>query len=147
MPRPTAATAFVLSGLLLAAGCTRPPPEPVIVRGHILDARNKPVTGVIVRFWPSDLRSSSVGGDPATGGDGSFEIHCPPGKYHITLMAIPAQRGADPAAGPSTPQGKVTAAKTKTNVPGQYLDAATTPWRDIVIGAGGLGGLDLKIAE
>jgi hypothetical protein len=143
MPRPRAAAAL-LAGLVVAAGCTGRPPEPVTVRGKILDARQKPLAGVIVRFWPADLQGGSAG-DRLTGADGTFEVSCPPGKYHVTLMAVPAAHGADPASGKAPQPAKSPA--TPATIPPSYQDAQKTPWRDIHVGPGGRAGLVLAIAE
>jgi hypothetical protein len=140
---PRRSTALLLVSLL-AGGCTStPPPRPVPVRGMVLDAQKKPVAGVIVRFWPSDQRGAPT--DMVTQKDGAFELSCLPGKYHVTLMNVPAQHGADPASGTTPDPTKSKGAQAR--IPPRLTDVNKTPWRDIDVPGEGRNGLELVIAE
>jgi hypothetical protein len=136
---------FLLLALTVATGCPgRPtPPAPVSVSGKLFDAQKKPVGGVIVRFWPQPDHAGSH--DGVAQNDGSFDLKCPPGKYDVTLMAIPSQQGAEPAAGGTVNPDKSKAPKT--NIPERFLDVRKTPLRNIEVPADGRGGIELTLAE
>jgi hypothetical protein len=84
----------LLAGALLLApgGCSKAP-DPVTVRGKVVQNK-KAKSGVLVTFWPEDSRQkmASVVADD----EGQFEIQCVPGKYKVTVIA--AVRGAEAAA-------------------------------------------------
>src|SRR5262245_37545142 len=78
--------------LLALAGCSKPP-DPVTVRGKVVQNK-KAKGGVLVTFWPQDTRqkmATAVADD-----QGQFEIQCVPGKYKVTIIA--AAQGAEAAA-------------------------------------------------
>jgi len=115
----------------------------VPVRGKIVDARKKPVGGIIVRFWPSPGHAASRDGVAQT--DGAFELTCVPGKYEVTLMHIPGQHGGDPATGGTATPDKGKAPRT--SIPASFLDAAKTPWRGIDVPAEGRTDLELVLGD
>ena len=115
----------------------------VPVRGKIVDARKKPVGGIIVRFWPSPGHAASRDGVAQT--DGTFELTCAPGKYEVTLMHIPGQHGGDPATGGTATPDKGKAFKT--SIPARFLAAADTPWRGIDVPAEGRTDLELVLGD
>ena len=141
---PRAFAALVLGGLLIG-GCARQTPQqaPVAVRGKVFDARKKAMAGVIVRFWPQPTHASST--DGLTTADGSFEVQCVPGKYEVTLQAVPLQFGGEPAAMPAPDAKKGSAPRA--SFPVRFKDVAKTPWRDIDVPDGGRDGVELVIAE
>lgn len=130
--------------LLFTGGCggVKPPTEPVAVSGKIY-LGEKPLPGVIVRFWAHQQNVSNS--DTLTKPNGSYELKLPPGKYDVTLMTVPAAAGhqpADPGFQPA-PDKK----SGKTGFPARYAARETTAWRSIDIPALGRNNLDLEIKD
>ncbi len=131
--------------LLLAAGCgSTKPPELVPVSGKVY-LGEKPLPNVIVRFWAHKQNVSNA--DTLTKANGSYELKLPPGKYDVTLMAVPAagQQPADPSIPPSP--DKKTGAPGRSGFPARYLARETTAWRSLEIPDLGRNHLDLEIKD
>ena len=136
-----------LAGVLLLAlaGCAKPP-DPVTVRGKVVQNK-KAKGGVLVTFWPQDSRQKLP--PPALADDqGQFEVQCVPGKYKVTIIA-PSQ-GAEAAAeagGPATANNPSAPAR---GAPGFVSPMANDPTRSrlaIEVPAGGISDVVLRLDD
>ena len=128
---------------LLASGCgSAKPPEPVPVSGKLY-LGDRPLAGVIVRFWAHQQNVSNS--DALTSANGSYNLKLRPGKYDITLMSVPAagQQPADPSVPPSP--DKKTGTPGRASFPVRLAARETTSWRGVEIPHLGRNNLDLEI--
>jgi hypothetical protein len=71
------------------------------VKGKVLFADGKPVKGMVLSFHPDD-DATKAGRMPSVPlpDDGSFSVECLPGRYKVTLRAIPKGAGTAATEGP-----------------------------------------------
>jgi hypothetical protein len=124
---------------VLFVGCAGKAPEPVAVKGRVLNQK-KPLAGVVVRFWREDKAGGST--DQLTDAEGKFSLTCLPGRYVVTVLSAPAAGGVpNPAdAGATVKPGEI-----KSTIPPQYQDVERTPWRNIAVHETGRENLLLEI--
>ncbi len=110
---------------VLSPGCRKKPPQEVDVAGKVEKADGKPLGNVLVRFHPQDdvNKQGRILTRP-TGADGSFTGRCLPGRYRVTVSAIPKQTGGDPGTGAVGAAGK----DSLPGVPASYQSPTETPW-------------------
>jgi hypothetical protein len=130
--------------LFLMTGCggAAKPPEPVAVAGKLY-LGEKPLAGVIVRFWAQQQNVANA--DALTQANGGFELKLPPGKYDVTLMAVPAAGQQPPEVGLAPAPGAKAGSPAKASFPARFLNRETTGWRGVEIPALGRNNLDLEI--
>ena len=123
---------------IVTAGCARKPAQEVEVGGRVEDGEGKPVAKLVVRFHPQD-EENKMGRllTCLTEADGTFAGKCQPGRYKVTLNAVPAAGGSQPGAGMLAPPDK------GPGVPSNYASPTTTPW-EVTIPSGGKKDLVLK---
>lgn len=137
MPR-TLALIFLALACLLPIGCRKKPLPKVAIAGVALNAQNKPLDKLIIKFHPQDEDNKFSSLETAVN-NGKFEGKLQPGRYKVTLAIIPIEVGPG-AGGPGTPP-QVPAASGKHGaavggIPSQYLTEEKTPW-DVTIPADG----------
>ena len=123
-------TRWVVLGLVVAPlavmGCTKalPQPMPVEVQGTLTTESGKPLEALLLRFHPQEEKNER-GSILAcvTDEKGTFAGECLPGKYKVTVLAIPVQHGGSPASATTT----ATAGKSKVAIPANYKSPANTP--------------------
>jgi hypothetical protein len=136
--------------LLLAVGCRQQPPSgPAVVKGRVEGADGKPLGKMILRFHAleqSTRPGTSIRSDSAlTQADGSFVCECLPGRYKVTLAALPGgTTGAAPAHGKEAPAASSAGKHLPDNIPAMYASSAETPW-EIEVPPGGKSDVLLKI--
>lgn len=138
-------TAVALALLVLASGCKKPPPpEPVVLKGRVEYAGGKPVDRMVLTFQPAD--DAGRGNRPvAAVNKGRFEVKCLPGRYKVTLAAVPLQHGAaGPAGGPDAAPGKLPRPDKPGTIPPHYANPETSPW-DVTVPEGGKDDLVLTV--
>jgi hypothetical protein len=115
----------------------------------VVFADGKPVTGMILSFHPDDeaTKAGRLHTVPLPG-DGSFAIECLPGRYKVTLGAIPksagsaAADGPGAAPGPAAPTGRPTDPKARMFA--RHADIANTPL-SVEVPTGGASDLVLTV--
>lgn len=91
--------------VLFTAGCgSKSIPstvDPVSVSGSVFDATGKPVANMMLAFRPEDAANQGQRPMVLVNADGKFRTKCLPGKYTVSLTALPRGAGhaADPAGG------------------------------------------------
>jgi hypothetical protein len=135
-----------LAGVLLLAltGCTKPP-EPVTVRGKVVQNK-KAKGGVLVTFWPQDSRQkmASVVADD----QGQFELQCVPGKYKVTIIAPSqgAESGAE-AGGPAAANNPSAPARSAPGLISPKANDPTGTRLSVEVPAGGLSDVVLRLDD
>lgn len=124
------ATRWVLLGLLVAPlagmGCTKalPKPVPVEVQGTLTTESGKPLDALLLRFHPQEEKNATGSVlTCVTEEKGTFVGQCLPGKYKVTVLAIPVQYGGSPASVTTT----ATVGKSTVTLQGLYNSPADTP--------------------
>jgi hypothetical protein len=121
----------------------------VAVAGRVQFADHKPVSNRILIFHPRD--DSNKAAAPPTGvvTDGRFQFSALPGRYKVTLRAIPAREGGNPGGGaplapPSPDKGPPGKGKAKSSPFFLYEDPERSPW-EIDVPEGGKEDLVLTV--
>lgn len=104
---------------LMAAGCGSRPEPKVPLKGHVKDRAGKPLTGVMLTFYPDDPGAYTPSVIPEK--DGGFRTTCTKGRYRVVVGLLPAGSGADGLADPS-------ATRPAPAIPEDYRSKDTTPW-------------------
>jgi len=110
--------------VLFAFGCgtksAPATPDPVSVSGTVCDATGKPVANMMLAFRPEDAGNQGQRPMALVNADGKFRTRCLPGKYTVSLTALPRGAGhaADPAAASPPEKGskETTGASWEVNV-------------------------------
>ena len=117
----------VLSLAVLTCGCgKKPAAEEVDIAGRLEDAAGKPLPRMIVHFYALDEANKHARAwTCATQAGGDFKGRCLPGRYKVTVAAVPLGTGtADPGSGTIADPGK---AKGVAGVPKAYTSPDDTP--------------------
>ena len=125
-----------LVAMVALAGCSKTPPAPVVVKGRVTQADGKPVANMIVTFTAREEGNKSSRPIAMLDAAGQYEVTCIPGKYKVSLAAIPVQAGGgSPAGGGDANVGKLPVAGDQKAIPIKYRDAESSPW-EVTITAG-----------
>jgi hypothetical protein len=132
------AVGAVLALVLLLPGCAKKqPPKEEDVAGRAEKADGKPLSKVLLRFHAQDeARTVSC----PTKDDGTFECRCLPGRYKVTVLAIPTQSGGSPGTGGIA----APATGSLAGVPSAYTSPTDTPL-EVTIPEGGKKDIELKL--
>jgi hypothetical protein len=139
--------AGVIVALAVVLGGCRKKKEvlaPVAIKGKVERADGLALKGLMIAFHP-DEESNKRGRLllAPLDEDGAFAGDCLPGRYKVTLTPIPKHGGAPLGAGGAPGTGP--ASLPEVDFPASYLKADTTPWKDVVVPAGGTEALVLKL--
>jgi hypothetical protein len=142
--------ALLFFGLVSVAGCGKaPPPVPVPAKGKVVFADGKPVKGMVLSFHPDDEATKS-GRMPSLllPDDGAFVVECLPGRYKVTLGAVPKAAGAA-TDGPGTtpapiPSPSGLSLDPKSLMFARHADVSKTPL-SVEVPAGGASDLVLTV--
>jgi hypothetical protein len=129
-----------LMGLcVVLAGCRKPPPVPVPVKGRVQGPPGQSVNGLLLTFYPDD-ESNKKGRllSKVLDEEGRFEGECLPGRYKVTLAPVPIHVGGDPAGAGAGKPGRGTPGPAK-------AEGLKHSWKDITIPPGGTDSLVLKV--
>ncbi len=138
---------ILVVAILAGAGCQKPPPPrgalgPPEIKGRALDSDGNPLVKVSLVFLPQDEVNKGTRVICLTQPDGSFVGRCSPGRYKVTLAAVPSgaskadktDKDAPARRTPSLPFG----------VPARYGSATETPW-EVEVPADGKSDIVLKV--
>lgn len=162
------ALSIVILATATLTGCKAKPPQPVAVRGQLLDAKEQGIENVIVRFVSPNPGEPAV--DSVTQSDGAFTLTCRPGTYRVLLMTVPtigvqSGRGGRPRVMSNLddikkqqdakkeheddPEPEATPApKQKDNrFADRYSDPALTPWQNVQVQTATSNAIRLVITE
>ena len=126
------ATRWVVFGLftvlIAVVGCRKAPskPDPVEIEGTVKTDTGKPLEMLLLRFHAQDDKNKSESSlTCVTKENGVFTGKCLPGKYKVTLSAVPIREGGTPGDAATTSLG--TAGKSSVPIPPEYNSPTRTP--------------------
>jgi hypothetical protein len=120
------ACAAVLLAVCLA-GCKDKPPEPVPITGKVQDEAGNPMGEMLLTLHPVEEKNKNARIESAlTNKEGTFSLTSVPGKYKITMLALPkgGSFGGAPTGGnvPAPDFGPGAEKRAR------YRDPQQTPW-------------------
>lgn len=123
---------------LVLAGCGggKPKQRPsVTITGRVVDTAGKPVGNMMLSFAPIDAVNKDERPMAQVEADGTFRATCVPGRYKVTMVAIPKTPGSAPDEGNVTTPEKAKVI-TKSN-PMEMAKGTSQPSWDIEVKLGG----------
>lgn len=136
---------LLLAAGILAAGCgKKPQPAKVTVKGKVVYTGGKPVTDLVLTFYPQEDANKQNIPTALLGKEGTFRFDCLPGRYKATVAPI-ARQGHAPGGGAPGP-GAGGTPKLPTGIPQKYLSSTGSPW-DVDIPAEGKQDVELTLRK
>jgi hypothetical protein len=128
--------------VVFSPGCGKAPEVPVQVRGKVITADGKPVSGLVITFYPQeDVNRQKVPSD-LLGKEGTFSVTCLRGRYKVTVAPVPVQGSGMPGAGPD-----ITKTSAKDGNPLSISRPTATTPPEVTISEGGQDDLVLKLTS
>ena len=124
--------------MTLVSGCTKPrspAPPPVAISGKVVFGNGKPVTNMVISLHPKEEQNAGNRPSGHVDKDGKYALSAIPGRYKVTLLAIPAHGGSAGAADLPMPQKGDP--KDVFNPMTRYRDAQNSPLELTVPAMGG----------